>query len=158
MKRNGSRTSTAVVGSVPGVETKNSEAKNNGTSVAAAEPSAAELSAILSKLQRMRDGDFSVRLPGSWTGLSGKIADTFNDIVAANQQMAQELQRVGQVVGKQGKTRERTRFTQSRGAWGEMEVSVNTLVDDLTPPYHRSHARHRRRRTRQPDSHRPSRC
>ena len=48
--------------------------------------------------------------------------------------MAQELQRVGQVVGKQGKTRERTRFTQPRGAWGEMEVSVNTLVDDLLRP------------------------
>jgi len=38
--------------------------------------------------------DFSVRLPGSWEGISGKIADTFNDIVAANQQMAQELKRV----------------------------------------------------------------
>jgi HAMP domain-containing protein/CheY-like chemotaxis protein/signal transduction histidine kinase len=129
MKRNGSRTSPAEPGSAPAVE-----AKNNGSSLATAEPTAAELSAILAKLQRMRDGDFSVRLPGSWTGLSGKIADTFNDIVAANQQMAQELQRVGQVVGKQGKTRERTRFTQSRGAWGEMEVSVNTLVDDLLRP------------------------
>ena len=37
-------------------------------------------------LQAMRDGDFSVRLPGDWTGLEGKIADTFNEIVAANQQ------------------------------------------------------------------------
>jgi len=44
----------------------------------------------------MRNGDFSVRLPGSWTGLQGKIADTFNSIVAANQQMADELKRVGQ--------------------------------------------------------------
>jgi HAMP domain-containing protein/signal transduction histidine kinase/DNA-binding response OmpR family regulator len=82
----------------------------------------------------MRDGDFSVRLPGSWTGLDGKIADTFNEIVAANQQMAQELTRVGQVVGKEGRTRERTRFNASRGAWGEMEVSVNTLVEDLLRP------------------------
>src|SRR4029453_12029851 len=86
---------------------------------------------LLHGLQAMRDGDFSVRLPGNWTGLEGKIADTFNEIVAANQQMAQELQRVGQVVGKEGKTRERTRFAQSKGAWGEMEVSVNTLVEDL---------------------------
>jgi hypothetical protein len=39
----------------------------------------------------MRNGDFSVRLPGSWTGLAGKTADTFNEIVAANQQMAEEL-------------------------------------------------------------------
>ena len=46
---------------------------------------------ILAGLQTMRDGNFSVRLPGSWTGLEGKIADTFNEIVAANEQMAQEL-------------------------------------------------------------------
>ncbi|MGA7513676.1 MAG: HAMP domain-containing protein [Candidatus Sulfotelmatobacter sp.] len=82
----------------------------------------------------MRDGEFSVRLPGSWTGLPGKIADTFNDIAAANQQIARELKRVGQVVGKEGRTRERTRFHQSRGAWGEMGVSVNTLVEDLLRP------------------------
>jgi HAMP domain-containing protein/CheY-like chemotaxis protein/signal transduction histidine kinase len=75
-----------------------------------------------------------VRLPGSWTGLAGKIADTFNSIVAANQQMAGELKRVGQVVGKEGRTRERTRFHESRGAWGEMEVSINTLVEDLLRP------------------------
>jgi hypothetical protein len=82
----------------------------------------------------MRDGDFSVRLPGSWTGLSGKVADTFNEIIAANQQMSKELQRIGQVVGKDGKTRERARFQESKGAWGDMEVSLNTMVDDLLRP------------------------
>ena len=95
---------------------------------------ATDLHILLTGLQAMRDGNFSVRLPGNWMGLEGKIADTFNEIVAANQQMAQELQRVGQVVGKEGKTRERTRFDQSKGAWGEMEVSVNTLVEDLLRP------------------------
>ena len=94
----------------------------------------ADLVVILAGLQTMRDGNFSVRLPGSWTGLEGKIADTFNEIVAANQHMAQELQRLGQVVGKEGRTRERTRFQEPRGSWGEMEVSVNTLVDDLLRP------------------------
>src|SRR5229473_826570 len=93
-----------------------------------------DLSLILGSLQTMRDGDFSVRLPGHWTGIAGKIADTFNEIVTANQQIAQELKRVGQVVGKEGRTRERTRFHQSKGAWGEMGVSVNTLVDDLLRP------------------------
>jgi HAMP domain-containing protein/CheY-like chemotaxis protein/signal transduction histidine kinase len=82
----------------------------------------------------MRNGDFTVRLPESWTGLSGKIADTFNDIAAANQHIAQDLERIGQVVGKEGKTRERTRFPESRGAWGAIEVSVNTLIDDLLRP------------------------
>jgi HAMP domain-containing protein/CheY-like chemotaxis protein/signal transduction histidine kinase len=93
-----------------------------------------ELAAILASLQTMRDGDFSVRLPGAWTGLPGKIADTFNEIVAANQHMANELKRVGLVVGKEGRTRERTRFHESKGAWGEMETSVNTLVEDLLRP------------------------
>src|SRR5215471_9751492 len=67
-------------------------AHTNGGGVAAS----AELRAVLSGLQAMSDGDFSVRLPGDWTGLEGKIADKFNEIVAANQKMSQELQRVGQ--------------------------------------------------------------
>ena len=108
-------------------------AKNNGHNGAGA-ISQADLGAILVGLQTMRDGDFSVRLPAVWTGVGGKIADTFNEIVIANQQMAQELKRVGQVVGKEGKTKERTRFYRPRGAWGEMEVSVNTLIDDLLRP------------------------
>ncbi|HJT54266.1 MAG TPA: HAMP domain-containing protein, partial [Candidatus Angelobacter sp.] len=82
----------------------------------------------------MQEGDFSVRLPGSWTGLPGKIADTFNNIVAANEQMARELKRVGQRVGKEGKTRERIRFHQLKGSWGEMEGYINTLVEDLLRP------------------------
>src|SRR6201981_3864752 len=108
--------------------------KSNGQTTAGEKLFAANMSVILASLQSMRDGDFSVRLPGSWTGLGGKIADTFNDIVAANQQMARELRRVGQVVGKEGRTRERARFNESRGAWGEMEGSVNTLVEDLLRP------------------------
>ncbi len=100
---------------------------------AVAQP-APDLSVILGALQVMRDGDFSVRLPGSWTGLAGKVADTFNDIVATSEQMNRELRRVGQVIGKEGRTRERTKFQESRGAWGEMETSVNTLVEDLLRP------------------------
>jgi len=96
-------------------------------------PIADDLALILSSLQTMRDGDFSARLPVEWTGLKGKIADTFNDIISANERIAGELKRVGQAVGKEGRTRERTRFQHSRGSWGEMEVSVNTLVEDLLP-------------------------
>jgi HAMP domain-containing protein/signal transduction histidine kinase/DNA-binding response OmpR family regulator len=89
---------------------------------------------ILMGLQTMKDGDFSVRLPGSWTGLAGKIADHFNEIVSANEQMARELKRVGQAVGKEGKTRERIRVPRHLGAWDEMETSVNTLIEDLLRP------------------------
>ncbi len=108
--------------------------KTNGHNTAVAEYDPAELVLILERMQAMRDGDFSVRLPGSWTGISGKMADTFNEIAMANQRIAKELRRVGQVVGKKGRTRERARFDESRGAWGEIEDSVNTLVEDLLRP------------------------
>ena len=118
MKKNNRDAATAVTQGEPEATQTN---KNNGNSVHVAEPASADLKVILTGLQTMRNGDFSVRLPGSWTGLPGKIADTFNSIVAANQQMAQELKRVGQVVGKEGRTRERTRFHEARGAWGDMK-------------------------------------
>ncbi|HUN39225.1 MAG TPA: HAMP domain-containing protein [Acetobacteraceae bacterium] len=89
---------------------------------------------LLHALQAMRTGNFSVRLPTDRTGLEGKIADTFNEIAAANERMAQELEHVGQVVGREGKTRTRVRFGISSGAWGGMETSVNQLIDDLLWP------------------------
>jgi HAMP domain-containing protein/CheY-like chemotaxis protein/signal transduction histidine kinase len=92
------------------------------------------MSELLRVLHAVRDGDFSVRLPGDWTGLEGKIADTVNEIITANARMASELERVGKVVGKQGKTRQRVKFGRPSGAWGEMETSVNTLIDDLLWP------------------------
>ena len=93
-----------------------------------------DLDGLLIALQAMRAGDFSVRLPGNRTELAGKIADTFNDIVSANQRMAQQLELVGQAVGREGKTRTRVRFGASSGAWIDMESSVNALIDDLLWP------------------------
>ena len=108
--------------------------QGNGSSTLVAESPSADLRMILASLHAVRGGDFSVRLPGAWTGLPGKIADAFNDIVSANQQMAHELKRIGQAVGKEGRTKERARAHESRGAWGEMETSINTLVEDLLRP------------------------
>ena len=89
---------------------------------------------LLLALQAMRSGDFSVRMTGDHLGIEGKIADTFNEIVAANQRMAQQLERVGQVVGREGKTRQRVKFGLASGSWADMEGSVNTLIDDLLWP------------------------
>src|SRR5690242_10164127 len=93
-----------------------------------------ELIELLSALQAMRAGDFSVRMSADHDGVAGKIADTFNDIVAANERMSRELERVGEMVGREGKTRHRVKFGLSSGAWSDMESSVNTLVDDLLWP------------------------
>jgi HAMP domain-containing protein/CheY-like chemotaxis protein/GAF domain-containing protein len=89
---------------------------------------------LLHALQAMRGGDFSVRMTSDHLGVEGKIADTFNEIVAANQRMAQQLERVGQVVGREGKTRQRVKFDLASGSWADMEGSVNTLIDDLLWP------------------------
>ena len=64
--------------------------------------SATDLALLHNALQRVKVGDFSVRLPSDQTGLIGKIADTFNDIVASNQRMAQQLEKVGEAVGREG--------------------------------------------------------
>src|SRR5687768_2032026 len=93
-----------------------------------------QLSELLRALEAVREGNFDVRLPINWVGLEGKVADTFNQIVASNARMARELERVGTVVGKQGKTRQRVKFGGQSGAWVEMETSVNTLIDDLLWP------------------------
>ncbi|SFJ08270.1 Signal transduction histidine kinase [Bradyrhizobium sp. cf659] len=89
---------------------------------------------LLLALQAMRSGDFSVRMSGDYLGIDGKIADTFNEIIAANQRMAQQLELVGQVVGREGKTRQRVKFGLASGSWADMEGSVNTLIDDLLWP------------------------
>ncbi len=71
-------------------------------------------------LQAVRDGDFSARLPVEWDGVLGKVSDIFNQIVTANQQMAAQLERVGAVVGKQGRTRQRINLALTTGAWADM--------------------------------------
>ncbi|HEY3850628.1 MAG TPA: HAMP domain-containing protein [Steroidobacteraceae bacterium] len=121
------------------MESSQSVARKRKSNGHAARPAAAaspelDLGELLDALQAMQAGDFSVRLPGSKIGVAGKICDTFNTIVNANERIAQQLERVGEVVGRQGKTSTRVRFGLSQGAWSDMEGSVNTLIDDLLWP------------------------
>jgi HAMP domain-containing protein len=122
-----------------GADTTTVERSNGGAAPAGAIHDLSDLGSLeadelLEALQAVRIGNFSVRLPGQRTGLAGKIVDTFNEIVAANQRMAQQLEHVGQLVGREGRTRQRVKFGLLSGAWGEMESSVNLLIDDLLWP------------------------
>src|SRR5438874_4282354 len=116
------------------VEEAAGELHSNGHDVVAVHAEAFDQNQLLHALQAVRFGDFSVRLPVDGTGLAGKIADAFNEIVASNQRMAQQLEHVGQVVGREGKTRQRVKLSLPHGAWGDMETSVNTLIEDLLWP------------------------
>jgi HAMP domain-containing protein/CheY-like chemotaxis protein/signal transduction histidine kinase len=114
------------------VERERRTRRSNGRQ--GAEEATLDLRRLLRALQAVRDGDFSVRLAGDQTGLAGKVADTFNEIVTSNERLARELERAGQIVGKDGKTRHRLACDRRSGAWGAMETSVNTLIDDLLWP------------------------
>jgi HAMP domain-containing protein/CheY-like chemotaxis protein len=113
---------------------QNGSLKGNGHATGRTMAQPDELHELLHALKAMRLGNFSVRLPDDYTGLHGKIADVFNEIIAANERIAHQLEQVGQVVGREGRTRRRVKFALSDGAWGEMESSVNTLIDDLLWP------------------------
>ncbi len=89
---------------------------------------------LLEALCAVRDGDFSLQLPVHWDGIQGKIASCFNDIVANNRHLAQELARVGEKVGREGQTRKRIAAPNRSGAWLDMQQSVNNLIDDLVRP------------------------
>ncbi|MGH8172888.1 MAG: HAMP domain-containing protein, partial [Rhodanobacteraceae bacterium] len=92
------------------------------------------LEQLLEAMHAVNAGNFSVQLPVHWDGIAGKLAEKFNEIVAHNRRLAEELTRVGDKVGRQGQTRQRLATANRQGAWAGMEQSVNGLIDDLVLP------------------------
>jgi len=94
----------------------------------------AQWGALLAALSALRKGDAAIRLPLHWPGVAGKVADAFNDVVEQNASMAEELSRLRQVVGKEGKLKQRASLREARGFWGESIDCINALIDDLVHP------------------------
>ena len=93
-----------------------------------------EMSVILGALNALKRGDLTVRLPQEWTGVSGRVADVFNEVVERNERMTQELSRLSRVVGKEGKLGKRGSLGEVTGFWRDSIDSVNVLIDDLVHP------------------------
>src|SRR5947199_9212460 len=83
---------------------------------------------LLRTLSAMKKGDFRVRMPVEFTGTQGKIADTLNDILELNERTAHEIERVVNVVGKEGKLSQRAQVPSATGQWGVFAESVNSLI------------------------------
>ena len=93
-----------------------------------------DLAELLTVLTAVRKGDFSARMRVTRTGIAGKVADTLNDIIELNQEMARELDRVSLVVGKEGRITQRAQLKGAGGAWAASIDSVNGLILDLVQP------------------------
>src|SRR5437773_2036040 len=97
-------------------------------------PAMLDRGALLKALRALRKGEFSVRMPMDLVGIDGEIAQAFNDVVEINEMIAEEFTRIGNEVGKEGKTGQRAKLPVATGSWQECVESVNTLIGDLVQP------------------------
>src|SRR2546429_399153 len=89
---------------------------------------------LLSALMAFKRGDFSARLPEDWTGVPGKIADTFNAVIETNHRMTRELERMVRVVGKEGRISQRASLGEVSNSWADAIQCINVLIGDLVQP------------------------
>jgi signal transduction histidine kinase/CheY-like chemotaxis protein/HAMP domain-containing protein len=89
---------------------------------------------LLTVLSDFKNGDFDVRMPLEWTGVAGKIADTLNEVIAANQSLEDEMARVSRVVGKEGQLSQRVALRGSDRVWSGTIESINSLIEELVRP------------------------
>ena len=89
---------------------------------------------LLDVLARVKVGDFTARMPLEWTGVAGKVADSLNEVILANQSLEKELARVSRVVGKEGELSKRAVMHGSAQSWSGSLESVNSLIDALVRP------------------------
>jgi signal transduction histidine kinase/HAMP domain-containing protein/ActR/RegA family two-component response regulator len=94
----------------------------------------AKFAVLLDVLARVKEGDFRARMPHDWTGLAGKVADDLNDVIIANQTFSDQLARVSEIVGKQGRLSQRLMLGGWAKSWSGSVESVNGMIDDLVRP------------------------
>ncbi|MDP3221357.1 MAG: response regulator [Deltaproteobacteria bacterium] len=89
---------------------------------------------LLGVLTAFRKGDFSARMTPEYTGVAGRIADVLNEVIERNERLAQELERIHNTVGKEGKLGQRASLGTVNGGWATSIDSVNSLIVDLVQP------------------------
>ncbi len=89
---------------------------------------------LVKALRALRRGDFSVRLPEEVDGIDGEIAALFNEVVAMDEAITKEFERIAQIVGKDGKITQRARVRGATGGWDSKLRAVNELIDDMVQP------------------------
>jgi signal transduction histidine kinase/CheY-like chemotaxis protein/HAMP domain-containing protein len=111
-----------------------SSAKNPSSTASEQTFSESQLVPLLEALQAAKAGDFSVRLPDQKGGVLSQIYRAFNDVIALNENEAQEIVRVGRLVGREGRMTERAVLKGASGSWTESVQGINQLIEDLARP------------------------
>jgi HAMP domain-containing protein/CheY-like chemotaxis protein len=89
---------------------------------------------LLETVIAVRDGNFSARLPDDCTGLEGKVADAFNQLVQRLARFNTGILRLRREVGEEGKIGERMALGDAVGEWAVRIEAINDLVDELSQP------------------------
>src|SRR3954447_9973860 len=89
---------------------------------------------LLEAIGQASDGEFKVRLSTRRKGIVGELHQAFNELAERNTMMNRELQRIGRVIGREGRMTERASLGPVGGAWEESIESINALIDDLVRP------------------------
>ena len=97
---------------------------------------------VLAALRAVRGGDFEVRLPRS-SGLSGEVADAFNDVTDPAGHRNRELMRISRVVGREGRVTERLDEEGYEGGVGRGHPGHQQPDRRPGPADHRDRPRHR---------------
>ncbi len=84
-------------------------------------------------LTAVKRGDFSARMPTTWTGNAGRVAAALNEIIESNQRLERELQQASKRVGKEGQVK-RAPVGTSGGAWASTLDSINDLIENIARP------------------------
>jgi methyl-accepting chemotaxis protein len=89
----------------------------------AADESTRQLQELAEALRRVATGDLKVRLPRR-AGLSGEVADAFNDVVALQERQHLGVRRISRIVGRDGRLTERLDEEGYDGAWAESQRAI----------------------------------
>jgi HAMP domain-containing protein/CheY-like chemotaxis protein/signal transduction histidine kinase len=93
-----------------------------------------QLRPLLDALEAAKSGDFSARLPEFKNGVLSQIYKAFNQVIELNERHAEEIVRVGRLVGREGRMTERASVKGASGSWETSVQGINALIEDLARP------------------------
>jgi len=91
-----------------------------------------DLGQLYEAMLKLRDGDFSVRLPADWKNRAGMVARVFNSLVQMLEELSSETVRVTGEIGTQGELGCTAEVFGIYGQWRQMLDSLNRMAIGLT--------------------------